>query len=227
MLHIPGEGMMGCWFKKGCVSGGIWLVGVFALRRPDTTGALAVVIAGLGSVLGSVGWGFMNWARGSNPEFKSWDESRDGTETWTGGWGTNDGLDWRTWGGIWGCGATGPTPLQMDCCGLFVSLLEVFFFCCLGTSPSRQMIYDIYRENMRKLDLTIQQLLLKQAADNYRMFIHHSQNLHYQRSRCCLKMKILSSSLSHLLLPEISLLQWNTTTTFRNLSEAVSLTSYS
>lgn len=55
ILHIPGEGMMGCWFKKGCVSGGIWLVGVFALRRPDTMGALAVVIAGLGSVFGSVG----------------------------------------------------------------------------------------------------------------------------------------------------------------------------
>lgn len=55
MLHIPGEGIMGCWFKKRCVSGGIWVVGAFALRRPDTTGALAVVIVGLGSVLGSVG----------------------------------------------------------------------------------------------------------------------------------------------------------------------------
>ena len=46
--------MMGCWFRKGCVSVGVWPVGVFALRRPEATGAPAVVMVGLGSVLGCV-----------------------------------------------------------------------------------------------------------------------------------------------------------------------------
>lgn len=54
-VYIPGEGMMGCWFRKGCVSVGIWLVGVFALKRPDTTGALAVAMVGLGSLFSCVG----------------------------------------------------------------------------------------------------------------------------------------------------------------------------
>lgn len=126
---------MGCWFRKGCVSMGIWTAGGFVLRRPGTMVALAVVMDGWGSVLDCAKWGFMNWARGSNPEFKSWDESRDGTET--GGGGTNWGLDWTTWGWIWGCGGTGPTVLLSDWYGLFVSLLGVIFFCCLGTSPGR------------------------------------------------------------------------------------------
>lgn len=38
----------------------------------------------------------MNCTKGSNPEFKRWDESREGTEM--GGAGTNDGLDWTGWG---------------------------------------------------------------------------------------------------------------------------------
>lgn len=144
---------MGCWFRKGCVSVGVWPVGVFALRRPGTTGAPTVVMVGFGSVFDCVMWGFMNWARGSNPELNSWDESRDGTGTWTGGGGTYGGLDWTTWGGIWGWGATGPAPLLRGWWGLLVSLLDKVFFCCLGTSPDRQTVYEIHGRNTRKADV--------------------------------------------------------------------------
>lgn len=143
---------MGCWFRKGCVSVGIWLAIVFVLGRPDTTWALPAVMVGLGSVLGCVGCGFMNWARGSKPEFKSCVESRDEAETWTGGGATNGGLDCAIWGWICNCGATGPGPLQRDCCGLLTSLLEVFFFWCLGTSPVTQIICKIYQEHIRKTE---------------------------------------------------------------------------
>lgn len=139
-VYLPGEGMMGCWLRKGCVSVGIWPIGVFVLRRPDTMGA--VVMLGLASVFDCVRWGFMNCTRGSNPEFKREDESRAGTETRTGGGGTNGSLDWTAWGWIWGCGATGLPTLLRDWCGLFVSLLKVFF-CCLGTSPGKQMIHEM------------------------------------------------------------------------------------
>lgn len=53
-MDVPGEGMMGCWFRKGCVSEGVWLVGALVLRRPEGTGALAVVMVALGSVLDCV-----------------------------------------------------------------------------------------------------------------------------------------------------------------------------
>lgn len=49
-VYTPGEGKMGCWFRKGCVSVGVWPVGVFALRRPGTTGAPTVVMVGFDSV---------------------------------------------------------------------------------------------------------------------------------------------------------------------------------
>lgn len=87
---------MGCWFRKGCVSAGVWLLDVFVLRRPEVTWAPAVVMVGLGSVFDCVRCGFMKWARGSNPEVNSWEVSRDGTETGTEGGGTNCGLDWTT-----------------------------------------------------------------------------------------------------------------------------------
>lgn len=40
----------------------------------------------------------MKWAKGSNPELNSWEESREGTATGTGGGGggTNGGFDWTT-----------------------------------------------------------------------------------------------------------------------------------
>lgn len=42
----------------------------------------------------------MKWARGSNPEANSWEESREGTGTGTGreiaGAGIYGGLDWTT-----------------------------------------------------------------------------------------------------------------------------------
>lgn len=92
--------MMGCWLRKGCVSVGVWLLGVFVLA-----GGPAAVMGGWGSVLDCVRCGFMKWARGSNPEANSC-VSRDGTETETGtgtgtgtgteGGGTNCGLDWTT-----------------------------------------------------------------------------------------------------------------------------------
>lgn len=52
-IYIPGEGMMGFWFRKGCVSVGVWFVFVcvFVLRRPEPTGVPAVEMVGLGSVL--------------------------------------------------------------------------------------------------------------------------------------------------------------------------------
>lgn len=42
--------MIGCWFRKGCVSDAIWL-GLVALRRSGAAGALAVETAELASVL--------------------------------------------------------------------------------------------------------------------------------------------------------------------------------
>ncbi len=216
--------MMGCWFRNGCVSVGVWPVGVFALRRPDTTVEPAAVMVGLGSVFDCVRWGFMNCARGSNPEPSSWEESRDGTGTGTGGGGTNVGLDWTTWGWIWGWGwgATGPAPLLRDwSCGLLVSLLVEVFFCSLGTSPGRQR-YMEYKEEIRgklicwRIKAAVSQNKIICQLFNLVCARYHSQSLRYQRSRCCLKMRILSSSLSHLSFPEASLLWQNTPTTFRN-----------
>lgn len=91
-MYTPGEGMIGCWFKKECVSVDVWSLGVFVLRRPEATGAPAVVMAGLDSVFDCVRCGFMKWARGSNPDVSSCEASRAGPETGTGG--TNGGFDW-------------------------------------------------------------------------------------------------------------------------------------
>lgn len=145
--YIPGEGMMECWFRKGFVSVDSWLAVVLATGRPGATWELAEGIVGLGSALGLVGCGFINWARGSKPEFKSCIESRDEAEMWTGGRETMAGLAWAIGGWLCSCETTG--PLERDCGGLFTSLLEVFFFCCLGTSPGTQTIGIVYQQQQQ------------------------------------------------------------------------------
>ena len=133
---------MACWLRKGCVSAGGGAM--CALRDPHWAGPPAVEIVGLGSGLDWDKWGFRKWARGSNPEPNSCDESREGAGTGRDGGGENRGLDWTTWGWGW-WGGTGPPPLlKEEWCGLLVSLVNTAFFCfccccccCLGTSPSK------------------------------------------------------------------------------------------
>lgn len=76
---------MGCWLRKGGVSVGVWLIGVFALRRPEETRAAAGVMGALASVFDCTRWGVMKWSSGSNPGAINWEESRVGT---------NCGFDW-------------------------------------------------------------------------------------------------------------------------------------
>lgn len=90
--YTPGEGMMGCWLRKALVSADSWLAIVLATGRPGAAWPPAGGAAGLGSALGCVGCGFMNWARGSKPEFKSGVESRDEAEMRTGGGEASAGL---------------------------------------------------------------------------------------------------------------------------------------